>query len=218
MSDSDDQPQLNSSTIAALEQFLRDKQERENLLKHMCEKDQTLDVLLDEDWQLSQFWYNNETIETFVRGALNSTTEDGQIALISCPTLYKKLKQECGKRRIVLFEYDSRFKMYGMDFIQYDYKFPLDLPRDMSSQFDLVIADPPFLSDECLTKTAVTIKFLTKKHIVLCTGAIMTELAEKLLNVKKCDFIPGHKNNLANEFYCYSNFEFDKFMKCENNI
>lgn len=60
--------------------------------------------------------------------------------------------------------------MYGMDFIQYDYKFPLDLPRDMSSQFDLVIADPPFLSDECLTKTAVTIKFLTKKHIVLCTG------------------------------------------------
>lgn len=71
---------------------------------------------------------------------------------------------------VILFEYDTRFKIYGADFIQYNYKFPLDLSRDMSSQFDLVIADPPFLSDECLTKTAVTIKFLTKKHIVLCTG------------------------------------------------
>lgn len=73
----------------------------------------------------------------------------------------------------MLFEYDSRFSIFGGDFVQYDYKFPLDVPRDMSSQFDLVIADPPFISDECLTKTAVTIKFLTKKNIVLCTGEII---------------------------------------------
>lgn len=62
--------------------------------------------------------------------------------------------------------------IFGTDFIKYDYKFPLDIPRDMSNQFDLVVADPPFLSDECLTKTAVTIKFLMKKYIVLCTGII----------------------------------------------
>lgn len=71
---------------------------------------------------------------------------------------------------VSLFEYDGRFKIYGADFIQYDYKSPLDVPRDMSGRFDLIVADPPFLSDECLTKTAVTIKFLTKKNIVLCTG------------------------------------------------
>lgn len=71
---------------------------------------------------------------------------------------------------VTLLEYDGRFKIFGADFIQYDYKFPLDVPRSMSSHFDLVIADPPFLSEECLTKTAVTIKFLTKKNIVLCTG------------------------------------------------
>lgn len=70
----------------------------------------------------------------------------------------------------MLFEYDSRFKIFGADFIQYDYKFPLDIPRDMSGHFDLVIADPPFLSEECLTKMAVAIKFLTKKNIVFCTG------------------------------------------------
>ncbi|XP_071577474.1 EEF1A lysine methyltransferase 1 [Temnothorax nylanderi] len=215
MSDSDDdQPQLSSSTLAALQEFLKEKEERENLLKRISEEDRILpDTPFDEDWQLSQFWYNDDTIETFVRGALNSTPANGKIALVSCPTLYSKLKKECGERQVTLFEYDSRFKIFGKDFIQYDYKFPLDVPRDMSSQFDLVIADPPFLSEECLTKTAVTVKFLTKKNIVLCTGAVMAELAERLLDVRKCDFIPDHKNNLANEFYCYSNFDFDQTLK-----
>ncbi|XP_012542260.1 EEF1A lysine methyltransferase 1 [Monomorium pharaonis] len=214
MSDNDDdRPQLSSSTLAALEEFLKEKKERENLLKRISEENQVPDTPFDEDWQLSQFWYNDDTIEAFVRGALNSTPANGRIALVSCPTLYSKLKRECGERQIKLFEYDNRFKIFGTDFIQYDYKFPLDVPRNMSCQFDLVIIDPPFLSEECLTKMAVTIKFLTKKNIVLCTGAVMAELAKRLLDVRKCDFIPGHKNNLANEFYCYSNFDFDKTLK-----
>lgn len=49
--------------------------------------------------------------------------------------------------------------------------------------------------------------------IDLHAGAVMAELAERLLNVKKCDIVPGHKNNLANEFYCYSNFNFDQSLK-----
>lgn len=69
-----------------------------------------------------------------------------------------------------LFEYDDRFAVHGSDFIFYDYKSPLSIPRELASSFDLVIADPPFLSEECLTKTAVTIKFLMKEKIILCTG------------------------------------------------
>lgn len=71
---------------------------------------------------------------------------------------------------VTLFEYDQRFKAFGPNYVPYDYKFPLDVPRDLSNSYDLVVADPPFLSDECLTKTAITIKFLTKRDIVLCTG------------------------------------------------
>ncbi|XP_011864411.1 PREDICTED: N(6)-adenine-specific DNA methyltransferase 2 isoform X2 [Vollenhovia emeryi] len=209
MSDSDDdRPQLSSSTLAALHEFLLEKEERENLLKRIAEGVRIPDTPFDEDW----FWYNDDTIAAFVRGALNSTPANGKVALVSCPTLYGKLKKECGDRQVTLFEYDSRFEIIGEDFIPYDYKFPLDVPRNMSGQFDLVLADPPFLSEECLTKTAVTIKFLAKKNIVLCTGAVMAELAERLLDVKKCDFVPGHKNNLANEFCCYSNFSFDKTL------
>lgn len=41
----------------------------------------------------------------------------------------------------------------------------------------------------------------------------MSDLAERLLNVKICNFVPQHRNNLANEFYCYSNFDFDKMLQ-----
>ncbi len=69
-----------------------------------------------------------------------------------------------------LFEHDKRFAKFGGDFTFYDYRSPLDVPRDLREGFDLVFADPPFLSEECLTKTAVTVKFLTKRKMVLCTG------------------------------------------------
>ncbi|XP_031827563.2 EEF1A lysine methyltransferase 1 [Nomia melanderi] len=212
MSDSDDDDlQLCPTTLAALKEFLQEKEERENQLQCFSEN-QTLNVSFDENWQLSQFWYDENTTDTLVNGAIHSTQSDGKIALISCPTLYNKLKRSCGERQVTLFEYDERFKAFGSDYVPYNYKFPLDLPKDKENYYDLVIADPPFLSEECLTKTALTIKFLAKKNIVLCTGAVMAECAEKLLNVKICNFVPHHQNNLANEFYCYSNFDFDKML------
>ncbi|XP_017758697.1 PREDICTED: protein-lysine N-methyltransferase n6amt2, partial [Eufriesea mexicana] len=210
MYESDDEDlTLCPTTLAALNEFLKEKEEKENQLKYSLEN-QNLNVSFDENWQLSQFWYDDNTTDTLVKGAIKCTESNGKIALISCPTLYSKLKKNCGERQVTLFEYDERFKIYGHDFISYNYKFPLNIPRDMSNSYDLVIADPPFLSDECLTKIAVTIKFLAKNNIVLCTGAIMYELAERLLNIRICHFVPHHQNNLANEFYCYSNFDFDK--------
>lgn len=37
-------------------------------------------------------------------------------------------------------------------------------------------------------------------------GEIMEELATKLIKVHKCSFEPKHKNNLANQFACFTNF------------
>lgn len=68
-------------------------------------------------------------------------------------------------------EYDTRFEIYGEDFVFYDYKEPLKFPEGMKNSFDVVIADPPFLSDECLCNTAVSIKYLGKDKIILCTGS-----------------------------------------------
>ena len=44
----------------------------------------------------------------------------------------------------------------------------------------------------------------------------MKELLERLMNLHCCDFLPKHKNNLANEFRCYANYDFDHGIAEEN--
>lgn len=40
----------------------------------------------------------------------------------------------------------------------------------------------------------------------------MSDLAQRLLDLRQSSFIPKHKNNLSNEFRCYSNFNLDEFL------
>lgn len=209
MSDSgdDDVPMLSAETLKALNEFYKEQEDHKNELLKVCETNEICDISFPENWQLSQFWYDSSTIEALCSEICKATEENGKVALISCPSLYKTLKSMAKDREVSLFEYDKRFARYGLDYNYYDYNFPLDVSRDFSAYFDIVVADPPFLSEDCITKTAVTIKFFTKSKIILCTGAVMEELVGRLLNVKKTHFEPKHENNLANEFYCYTNYE-----------
>ena len=72
----------------------------------------------------------------------------------------------------MLLEYDRKFEiLYGNDFVYYDYTKPRELPEKISeTYFDIVVADPPYLSEECLKKVSETVKFLTRGKILLCTG------------------------------------------------
>lgn len=93
--------------------------------------------------------------------------------------MYQKLKQGVvdGSDRVsaVVLEYDRRFASYGEDFVFYDYNKPLSLPDSVSPHnFDIVLADPPYLSEECLSKVTQTIKYLSKGKVLLCTGETQT--------------------------------------------
>lgn len=44
--------------------------------------------------------------------------------------------------------------------------------KELCNSFDLVIVDPPYLAEECLTKSLQTAKCLTRKLIMLCTGKL----------------------------------------------
>lgn len=114
---------------------------------------------------------------------------------------------------VTLLEYDRRFEVHQPDFIFYDYNTPDKIPPEVLSSYDLIVADPPFLSEECITKTAQTIKLMAKNKIVVCTGAIMKDNVEHLLDLKQCAFEPHHRNNLANEFLCYANFDLDSALR-----
>lgn len=108
----------------------------------------------------------------------------------------------------------------------------------MKGTVDHIICDPPFLSDDCQTKSmidlhycaylskltplpvvALTIRWLLKpndasQRVIVCTGERMQNLINKLyksLGVKTTSYKPKHANGLSNEFYCYANFECEKW-------
>lgn len=214
MSDSDDDvPQLSAETLAALQEFYAESGSNVTGLGQDSSPTGKFTVgAVEEDWHMSQFWYSEETATRLAEEVLHQAGKHGRIACVSAPSVYQKLKQLDSERSdsvsVVLLEFDRRFAAYGDEFIFYDYNNPLCLREDISPQsFDIVIADPPYLSEECLSKVALTVKYLTKDKILLCTGAIMEEHARKLMNLKMCSFLPKHSHNLANEFRCYINYD-----------
>ncbi|XP_013780059.1 EEF1A lysine methyltransferase 1-like [Limulus polyphemus] len=204
MESDDEHPQLSSETLLALQEFYNEQAAK------LSQKGGNGNFDVDEDWQLSQFWYDDKTSEILAMKTLNVTGPFGRIACISCPSVFKKL-QNLKQKEVTthLLEYDRRFDVYTDNFIYYDFNKPLNLPKSMKENYDVVLADPPFLSKECLEKTSLTIQYLAKDKIILCTGAVMEDDARKLLDIQPCNFSPQHARNLGNEFKCFVNFDFD---------
>ncbi|BFZ09484.1 hypothetical protein BsWGS_12523 [Bradybaena similaris] len=205
--DSDYGTRLSNAAAEALQQFFLE-QELEDERLAQAQMGGLDDFQPREDWQLSQFWYDDKTAGILAREALAIAGEHGCIACVSSPTVYRQIVGfKPSTVEVKCLEYDEKFKMFGDNFIFYDFNKPLNLDSSLKHHFDVVIADPPFLSEECLTQTAMTVKYLTKDKIILCTGAVMENLAHKLLNVSPCQFRPTHQNQLQNEFLCYTNYE-----------
>ncbi|RIB19149.1 putative N6-adenine methyltransferase-domain-containing protein [Gigaspora rosea] len=148
-----------------------------------------------------------ETTDVIIQEVLAHTNSESRIACISTPTVFVKLKSIIPplKQIINLFEFDTRFDIYGFDFFQYDYKTPTKF-RDCSklrNTFDFIVVDPPFLSEDCFTKTMITVRWLGKKD----NCAVMQNLADRLINARVTSFYPQHQGGLANEFRCYINYQ-----------
>ncbi|KAK1340685.1 hypothetical protein QTO34_017076 [Cnephaeus nilssonii] len=151
----------------------------------------------DTHFQLSQFWYSQETALRLAKEVTAAAGEGGRVACVSTPTVYLKLRElHREDLAVYLFEYDRRFSIYGEEFIFYDYNNPLDFPGNIAHHsFDIVIADPPIFLRNVSGKRQKP------------SSAVMEEEAAKLLGVKTCKFIPKHTRTLANEFRCYVNYD-----------
>ncbi|KAJ6303974.1 hypothetical protein OIU77_017783 [Salix suchowensis] len=126
------------------------------------------------------------------------------------PTLYAYIKKIYPSVNVQLLEYDKRFEQYGSDFTFYDYNKPEDLPDQFKHAFQVVVADPPYLSQECLEKVAQTISFLAipgKSYVLLLTGDVQKDRAAELLGLHSCGFRPQHSSKLGNEFRLFTNYD-----------
>ncbi|KAK6126579.1 hypothetical protein DH2020_039690 [Rehmannia glutinosa] len=204
--DDDDLPMLSSQAIEALKELIA-KQDRE-----LAAADDPEEVaLVAEDWRLSQFWYDRQTAETIAAevATLCETLSSPRVSCIACPTLYAYLKKIAPGVPAQLLEFDKRFEQYGTEFTFYDYNQPEDLPSSLKHSFQIVVADPPYLSKECLEKVAETIRFLSRPgepYLLLLTGEVQKDLAAELLGLRPCGFRPQHSSKLGNEFRLFTSY------------
>lgn len=165
--------------------------------------------------QLSQFWYCDETKETLAKLCKKlATKEDFKICLLSCPSLYSSVKAI--HKNVKIFEFDKRFSAYADDFVHYDYTEADDnYLQPFHDLFHLIIADPPFLSEECIEKMSIIVKNLGKPNgkVILCSGDRVEPWAIKFMKLSRAQFQPKHNRNLGNEFASYSNFNLDEMLK-----
>jgi hypothetical protein len=173
-----------------------------------------------EDWNASQFWYNDDTATKLAKELLAGATDETHVAVVSAPSVFLQLKnliasgEVKAKPSLTLLEYDERFAVFK-EFVKYDFEAPVRLPSELKGRFDAIICDPPFLSDDCQTKAALTVRWLSKSaddgfRLIVCTGERMETLIHKVYGkagIRTTDFEVMHAKGLSNEFRCYANFD-----------
>ena len=239
--DDEETPTLSCTAISALQEFYAERTAREETfqkLKHEAEvAADSVDILsMDlfvESWQDSQFWYSEETANILATALLGDADEKETVAMVSAPSAYvmaRRILKQSGRPkdkwpRLLLLEYDIRFEIFKDDFIFYDYNKPLSLPPWLKGAVDHIICDPPFLSDDCQTKAAMTVRWISKCHkkdsewevensrLIVCTGERMENAILELYqqqSIARTSLEPVHsKQQLSNEFLCFANFESD---------
>ncbi|KUI71925.1 Protein-lysine N-methyltransferase EFM5 [Cytospora mali] len=243
MADSDDEPiTLSSHALDALKEFYNDRDTRAKQfeqLKTEAEdraasggggaKESTLKYPLSmeafgEDWNESQFWYSDETANLFAKQLLDGATAETNIAVVSAPSVFVALKNilasyatDAPRPTLTLLEHDNRFAVFS-EFIFYDFMQPIKLPAHLKGSIDRIICDPPFLSEDCQTKAALTVRWMSKSSnskLIVCTGERMETLVTKLyrsFGLKTTGYEPVHARGLSNEFFCYANMENEQWQ------
>jgi len=189
--------ELSPATLAALQAVLQERAQAQEAAGG--------DPFLSEDWGKSQFIYDPATAQTLA-GEVAQRAGGGRVACVSCPTLFRVLRER--GIQCQLLEYDEKYACRG-DFTLYDYNAPLLVPPELHGAFAVVVADPPYLAEECLRKTAQTVRLLAAPGaaLLVLTGAVMEAVAADSLGLRPVAWRPQHASKLGNEFRCYTSYE-----------
>eukprot|EP01001_Neometanema_parovale_P011774 NODE_8031_length_727_cov_96.445364_g7779_i0.p1 GENE.NODE_8031_length_727_cov_96.445364_g7779_i0~~NODE_8031_length_727_cov_96.445364_g7779_i0.p1 ORF type:complete len:209 (+),score=55.41 NODE_8031_length_727_cov_96.445364_g7779_i0:76-627(+) len=158
-----------------------------------------------EKSDLNQYWYSIPTIEAIV----NEIEAIGakRVAFISTPSLYFSLKNDTTKQNSKVLDFDRKWEK-DPGFVFYDFNKPLEVPPELHHAFDLVVVDPPFITEEVWAKYTETANLLLcPDGKALCsTIAENAAMMEKLMNVKPVAFKPSIPH-LVYQYLLYASFD-----------
>ena len=182
--DSDGEPELttdalSASTLAALREHLAEAEaEVQQRARDEGDAADTVEAgasIPKEDFHLSQFWYDDATAARLAAALVALAPADGRIAVVSCPSvMYPLARADAGAgaaraavaARAVLLEIDRRFAgAFGERFAYFDYNRLDELPATLRGECDVVLVDPPYVSDECVGAFAVAATRLARSPI-----------------------------------------------------
>eukprot|EP01059_Diplonema_ambulator_P006391 TRINITY_DN16109_c1_g1_i1.p1 TRINITY_DN16109_c1_g1~~TRINITY_DN16109_c1_g1_i1.p1 ORF type:complete len:402 (+),score=116.65 TRINITY_DN16109_c1_g1_i1:23-1207(+) len=145
-----------------------------------------------ENADLNQYWYSDNTVKAFVK-EIEALTVKGA-AFLSTPSLYFSLSDEV-RAKCKLFEYDEQWSS-DPGFVFYDYNKPDALNIALFGQFDMIVIDPPFITEECWVKYAETARILlTPGGKVICTTIVENEgIMASMLGCRPAKFKPSIPN------------------------
>ncbi|CAK9783649.1 hypothetical protein CC85DRAFT_312231 [Cutaneotrichosporon oleaginosum] len=207
---------LSAAALAALSQFMVESQALEEMAAAYAAADELAAAeakgdkpwsmeAFPEQWGMSQFWNDEETARRLARECV-AQANGGTIVLISSPSVFLMLKKMAVPNPLLLLEYDTRFAVFP-EFRAYDYARPLAHLPDV--QAAVVLVDPPYVNDECFSKTAETARALAgpDTKFIACSGWVVRECVAQTLGARMANFRPGHAGGLATPFRAYVNYE-----------
>ena len=204
--------QLSPETLAALMEFY-DEKNKTKIEEDGFEK-------IDEDWELSQFWYSKETADKLILliGNYAKKHKKENIALLCAPSLYRAFlrnKDKLEDLNFALFEFDKRFSIFGEDFNFYDLNQPLEIDSKHHKKYDIIVADPPFLNKETIEKVSESMKLLSNNESlkIFITGlqvqdAVIGVFPE--LKLREDIKIEHDKQRLQNPFGLFCSVDLEK--------
>ncbi|CAM9135585.1 unnamed protein product, partial [Phaeothamnion confervicola] len=111
-----------------------------------------------QDGNLNQYWYSRATIEAMVAEVVEHGA--GGTAFLSTPSVYFSLPENT-RSACKCFDIDDKWAR-DPGFVHYDFNRPEDIPETLRSAFDMVVIDPPFITEEVWREYATAARMLLK--------------------------------------------------------
>lgn len=170
---------------------------------------------------LNQYWYSEVTIQTLIAEACHHATK---AAFLSTPSLFFALDKEAPyegettdaahqrrelRKQSKILEFDP---LWSQDpgFVHYDFRQPEAIPVQLIGQFDYVVADPPFITEEVWAAYMATAKLLVAPggKVLFTTVLENHMMLESLWNGPL--FIARFRplvEHLTYQYVCFTNYE-----------